>query len=336
MKKTTLNPKAEALFQAHVEHTLEQIQNFDVIRAEVAAFFEQLSETPLSTLIPLENIQKVAKERVLDVAPSNQLRTEIANLVKDALKNPEGQKTLISDLIPDATAEAVISIIANDSERRNMIIHEIFGNPTTGEVLSTTISHAIKDYMENNVVTKKIPGAAGLMKLGKGMLEKATDSNFDEALQSYLSRNIRNIMNISEKKTQETLSNKRVHSVAADIWSKVKKKSVASVAQLVDIPTVDAGSHIVVVVWNHIRTTKYVQSLVSECVAGWYARNSNRSLVELLADVNVTPEFIVAEVEPALTLTLKHLADNGYLRARIEPLFHQFYASDAASAIIAE
>ncbi len=332
---STLSPKAEALLQAHVEHTLQQLQNFDVIRAEVAAFFTEFTETPLSTLVPLERIQKIAKERVLDVAPSNQLRTEIANIVKDALKNHEGKKTLISDLIPDATAEAVITMISSDTTRRNAIIHEIFGNPTTGEVLSTTISHAIKDYMENNVVTKKIPGAAGLMKLGKGMLEKATDSNFDDALQNYLSRNIRNIMNISEKKTQETLNDKRVHSLAAEVWTKVKTKSIASVAALVDVPTIDASSHLVVVVWNHIRTTKYVQSIVSEGVAGWYARNSNRSLVELLADVNVTPEFIVAELEPALTQTLKHLADNGYLRGRIEPLLRQFYASGAVEGIIA-
>ncbi len=333
---STLSPKAEALLQAHVEHTLQQLQNFDVIRAEVAAFFTEFTETPLSTIVHLERIQKIAKERVLGIAPSNQLRTETANIVKDALKNSEGKKTLISDLIPDATAEAVISMISSDTERRNTIIHEIFSNPTTGEVLSTTISHAIKDYMENNVVTKKIPGAAGLMKLGKGMLEKATDSNFDDALQNYLSRNIRNIMTMSEKKTQETLSNNKVHRLAADIWAKVKTKSVASVAQHIDAPTVDASSHIVVVVWNHIRTTKYVQSLVSEGVEGWYARNSNRSLVELLADVNVTPEFIVAELEPALTQTLKHLSDNGYLRARIEPLLRQFYASADVAKIIAE
>jgi len=333
---TTLSPKAEALLQAHVEHTLQQLQNFDVIRAEVAAFFTEFTETPLSTLVQLERIQKIAQERVLGIAPTNQLRTEIANIVKDALKNSEGKKTLISDLIPDATAEAVISMVSSDTERRNSIIHEIFSNPTTGEVLSNTISHAIKDYMENNVVTKKIPGAAGLMKLGKGMLEKATDSNFDDALQNYLSRNIRNIMTMSEKKTQETLSNHKVHRIAADIWAKIKTKSVDSVAQLVDAPTIDASSHIVVVVWNHIRTTKYVQSLVSEGVEGWYARNSNRSLVELLADVNVTPEFIVDELEPALAQTLKHLSDNGYLRARIEPLLRQFYASADVAKIIAE
>lgn len=336
MNKTALHPKTEALLQAHVEHTIQQIQNFDVVRAEVVAFFEQLTETPLSTLVPLNIIQRIAKERVLDVSLSNQLRTEITNLIKDALKNQEGKKTLISDLIPDATAEAVISMLSSDNERRQMIIHEIFSNPATGEVLSTTISHAIKDYMENNVVTKKIPGAAGLMKFGKGMLEKATDSNFDDALQNYLSRNIRNIMKISEKKTQETLSNHKVHRIAAGLWAEYKTKSISSVSKLVDIPTIDASSHLATVVWNHIRTTKYVQSIVSEGVSGWYARNSNRSLVELLADVNVTPNFIVGEIEPALTLTLKHLVDNGYLKSRIEPLLRQFYASDEASAIIAE
>lgn len=336
MTTNTLSPKAEALLQAHANHIIDQAQNFDVIRAEVAAFFEQIKETPLSTLVSLENIQRIAKDRVLDVAPSNQLRTEIANIVKEALKNPAGKKTLLADLVPDATAEALIELIANDEKRRNAIIHEIFGNPTTGEVLSTTISHAIKDYMENNVVTKKIPGAAGLMKLGKGMLEKATDSNLDDALQNYLSRNIRNIMGISEKKTQETLTNKKIHHIAVELWAKYKSKTVTDIAQLVDAPTVDASSHLATVIWNHMRTTKYVQSIVSDGIASWYAQNSNRSLVELLADVNVTPEFIVAELEPALANNLKRLADNGYLQSRVEPLLRKFYASEEAAKIIAE
>ena len=336
MKTKILHHKADALLQAHVAHTIQQIQNFEVIHAEVAAFFEQMTETPLSTLISLENIQRIAKDRVLDIAPSHQLRTEIANVVKDALKNSEGKNTLLTDLIPDATADAVINIITHDTARRNAIIHEIFGNPTTGEVLSTTISHAIKDYMENNVVTKRIPGAAGLMKFGKGVLEKATDSNFDDALQNYLTRNIRNIITISEKKTTETLSDQKMHRIADDLWKKYKTRSMASLAQWIDAPTVDLSSHLTTVVWNHIRTTPYVQSIVSEGITGWYARNSNRSLVELLADVNVTPDFIVAEIEPVLGLALKHLEENGYLKSRIEPLLRQFYTSDAAVKIMAE
>jgi hypothetical protein len=329
-----LDPKTEALLQAHVEHTIKQLQDFDTIRAEVAALFKALTETPLSTLVALERLQKIAKERLLDIAPTHQLRTEIANIVKDGLKNKLNKKTLITDLIPDATVETIVGMIANDTAGRNKIIHEIFSNPTTGEVLSTTISHAIKDYMENNVVTKKIPGAAGLMKFGKGMLEKATDSNFDDALQNYLSRNIRNIMNISEKKTQDTLSNHTVNRLATDIWQKLKVKSIESVTQLIHPSQVDESSHLVMVLWNHIRSTKYAQSIVAEALSGWYARNSNRSIIELLADVNVTPEFVVSELEPALAETLKHLADTGYLQDRVEPLLRQFYASAAVTKIM--
>ena len=336
MTSTRLNPKAESLLQAQVEHTIAQLQDFDVIRTEVAAFFAQIAEVPLSALVPLEVIQQVAMNQVLGVPPTNQLRTEIANIVKDALKNPVGQKTLISDLVPDATAETVITLIANDVNQRNRIIHEVFSNPATGEILSTTISHAIKDYMENNVVTKKIPGASSLMKLGKGVLERATDSNLDDALQNYLSRNIRNIMNIAEKKTTEQLSSKQIHHIGSELWSKFKPSTVASISQLASDPTIDAVSHLVVVIWNHIRTGTFVQTIVADGTAGWYARNSNRSVVELLADVNVTPESINAELEPALTNTLKLLAESGYLRARVEPLFRRFYESSAASAILAE
>jgi hypothetical protein len=336
MPTKTLSPKAESLLQAHLEHIIAQAQDFDVIRTEVAAFFAHLQETPLSALVPLAVIQQIALNHVLGQAPTNQLRTEIANIVKDALKNPIGKTTLISDLVPDATAETVISMIANDVKQREAIIHEIFSNPATGEILSTTISHAIKDYMENNMVTKKIPGASSLMKLGKGVLERATDSNLDDALQNYLSRNIRNIMNIAEKKTTDQLSSKHVQRIASELWSKIKPRPVSNLNQYISEPTIDAASHLVVVIWNHIRGGKFVQTIVTDGTAGWYARNSNRSLVELLADVNVTPESINAELEPALTNTLKHLADSGYLKARIEPLLRRFYTTKEATTILAD
>jgi len=331
---STLHPKAKALLDAHIEYTVAQLQNFDVIRAEVQAIFAELADTPLSTLVPLELIQKIAKDRVLDIEPTHQLRTEIANIVKDALKNPEGKTTLIADLIPDATADMVINLVASETEKREAIIHGIFSNPAAGEILSTTISHAIKDYMDNNIVTKKIPGASSLMKLGKGVLEKATDSNLDDALQNYLSRNIRNIMGIAERKTKDQLSSKQLIRIATDLWSGVKKKPVGVVGKWVNDPLVDSASHLIYAIWNHIRTTPYVQSLVANGVAGWYARNSNRSIVEILADVNVTPDYITAELEPALAKSIKHLADNGYLSKRITPLFEAFYAQAQVSDIL--
>jgi hypothetical protein len=88
------------------------------------------------------------------------------------------------------------------------LIHTLVGNDTFTDLLTQMLYHAINDFMENTL--EKAGGVGKLMKLGRSSFEKATNRHFDEKLQTYLHRNIKDLAHRAEANAQEYLSNEEV------------------------------------------------------------------------------------------------------------------------------
>ena len=329
-----MTDKTQALIQAHLTHILESLQSMDVIAPEVDALMEWLATQPIGDLVPLERIQVLARQRALDVPLTDNLRQEIVNIIQTALDHPANPTTKIGDLIPNATVQTVANYLSSQKDHREALIHEVFSNPAYAQMLSQTISHAITDYMENNVFSKKMPAVGGLMKLGKNMLERATDSNLDEALQQYLNKNIKSLIGVSERMANKHLNDQQVHMIITQAWDKIKTKPVSEARRFAPAQTIDDTAHMIHDTWNHLRQTGFIQQQVETGVAAWYARNASRTVMDILADVNVSPDTIREELQNGLLPIIKRAIDSGYPAKRIEGLLRAFYESADAQAIL--
>ena len=86
--------------------------------------------------------------------------------------------------------------------------------------------------------------------------------------------------------------------------------------------------------WNHLRQTGFIQKQVEAGVAAWYSRNASRTVMDLLADVNVTADAIREELQNGVLPIIKQTIDSGYPAQRIEGLLRSFYESADAQAIL--
>ncbi len=329
-----MTDKTQALIQAHLKHILSTLESMDVLIPEIDALMAWLATQPIGELVPLARIQLLARQRALDVPLTENLRQEIVNIIQTALDHPDNPTTKIGDLIPNATVETVANYLSSQKDHREALIHEVFSNPAYAQMLSQTISHAITDYMENNVFSKKMPAVGGLMKLGKNMLERATDSNLDEALQQYLNKNIKNLIGVSERMANKHLNDQQVHMIITQAWEKIKAKPVSEARRFAPAQTIDDTAHMIHDTWNHLRQTGFIQKQVDAGVAAWYARHASRTVMDILADVNVTPEIIREELQNGLLPIIKRAMDSGYPATRIEGLLRAFYESADAQAIL--
>lgn len=331
-----MHTRTDALVQAHLQHILTQLQSTETLSAEIDAFMQWLSQQPLATLLPLSRIQQLAQQYALDLPLTERLRDDVVSIIQNALDHPANQATTLSDIIPDNSVETVARYLSEQKQHRETLIHEIFSNPAYAKMLSQTISHAITDYMENNVIAKKVPGMGSLMKLGKSALESATNSNFDSALQQYLNKNINNIIGISEKMANKHLDDAQVYAIIKQIWQGISRQKLSQVRQYAPAQTVQDSAVMVHDTWNHLRTTAFIQQQVMDGIAHWYARNQQRSPIDLLADLNVSADTIRVEVQHSALPIIKLAIDSGYPAQRIEALLRQFYESDIAQAILAD
>ena len=329
-----MTDKTNALVAAHLKHILDNLQSIDVLAPEIDALMEWLATQPMGELLSLERLQRIAQAQALDLPLTENLRDEIVFAIQTALDHPSNATTTVGDLIPTSNANTVIDYLSEQREHREALIHEIFRNPAYATMLSQTISHAISDYMENNVLSKKM-GMGGLMKLGKSVIERATDSNLDEALQQYLNKNISNLIGVSERMANKHLNDAQVKSILAQAWQKISAKPLTEGRRYAPAKTVEESARMVTDIWDHLRSTQYIETQVETGLAAWHARNADRSVIELLADVNVTPDTIRAELEDGILPIIKRAIDSGYASQRIEALLRKFYDSAEAQAILA-
>lgn len=330
------HPTAERLIEAQLQHILSLLQSGDQIIVEVNALIDALSSLPVSRLVTLDSLQSIAQQYILDRPLQAHLVEQIVSQVKFAINHPKNSETTLESLVPQDVVDNLARYLSSQKEHREALIHRIFSNPTYAQMLSQTISHAITDYMDNNVLTKKVPGVGGLMKLGKSVIEKATDSNLDDALKNYLSKNINNIIAVSEKMANRHLNDQQVHQLIIQGWKSIRKKPVSIIQQYVNNDGINEATLISTRTWDVVRKNPYVQAQVMDGIAHWYNSNQDTPLSTLLADVHLDKAMIEQEIRKLAMPVIQLLIDNGYIKARVEALLRQFYESDAVAAILAD
>lgn len=330
------HPLAERLIEAQLQHILSLLQSGDQIIIEVNALVDALSSLPVSKLVTLESLQSIAQQYILDRPLQPHIAEQIVAQVRFALNHPKNSDTTLESLIPQDVVENLAQYLSSQKDHREALIHRIFSNPTYAQMLSQTISHAITDYMDNNVLTKKVPGVGGLMKLGKNMIERATDSNLDDALKNYLNKNINNIIAVSEKMANRHLNDQQVHQLIIQGWKSIRKKPVSIIQKYITEDGINEAAVISTRTWDVVRKNPYLQAQVQDGIAHWYDNNKDTPLSILLADVHLDKAMLEQEIRKIALPIIQLLIDNGYVKTRVEALLRQFYESDAVTAILAD
>lgn len=328
--------KAERLIQAQLQHILDQIQSAEVVNQEVDALINTLSQQSISKLISLESIQSIAQQYILSHPIQEHLLQQVTSQIQCAIFHPQNAEFKLQQLVPDATVENIADYLSTQKQHREALIHRIFSNPAYAQMLSQTISHAINDYMENNVLAKKMPGVGGLMKFGKSVIERATDSNLDDALQGYLNKNINNLIAVSEKMANRHLNDQQVHQLIIQGWKSVRKQPISVVQKFVTTENINEVATVVSETWEHLRQTDYIRTQINDGITHWYEQHQHTPLATLMKDVNIDSAGIQQEVKNIILPIIQQLISDGYIATRVESLLREFYESDMVSAILAE
>lgn len=327
--------RTEALITAHTDHLLEQMRTPAMVEAETTAFFDWLREQPLSRWLALSDLQALFQQQAAQPT-SDELVEAASAAMQTALEHPINAETPLQALVTERTIEQVAKLIGKQRTLRERLIRQVLGNPAYGHMLSQTISVAVSDYMSNSV-GKKVPGMGGLMKFGKSAFEKVTDSNLDNALENYLKRNIEGLIETSQRKLIEQLTDEKIEQLILNSWNRSKHRKLAQVFETEGNASQEISEEAPVIAhsaWNHLKQTQFVQVQVQDGLRHWYERYSDHSPVELLDAVGITTELMQAEVHQLARPLINLLADSDYFRARIEARLRAFYTLPEIQAIL--
>ncbi len=288
--------------------------------------WQWLGAQKMSQYVSCEDLQRLLNDWFLSQPVTEVMRADIRAILQTVIYHPVNDNMPLRELVDDTQIETLATYIGSHDEQRNALIHSFIGNEAFSELLTQTLYHAINDFMETTL--DKAGGVGKLMKMGRSSFEKATNSNLDGKLQTYLHRNIKDLTRRAESNAQEHLTNKEVTRLLTTGWARIKDKPVSELqTYLRDEPGHSSIDHIESSVqqsYNRLRLSPYLHNLVAASVETWYDNHHSDTIATLAASLNID-ELAMTKLSTALLPIMHDAINSDWLSAHLREMLQAFY-----------
>ncbi|MGB1221252.1 MAG: hypothetical protein ACPG43_06920 [Alcanivoracaceae bacterium] len=333
-----MSETASKLLEAQVAYTLDQLQGKALrghVESNVDFLLEAGSKLRLADLVSEEMIRATALKYASDMEPGPGLAEMVAEIARQLHGHPGHDQCTLRDLVDDRMFDEVLGKVIEMKSVREQIVHDLVGNPLYSELIADVLYHGIRNYMTDNPLTKRLPGAQSMMKLGKSMMDKATP-NIEDAIRRYIQKNINSSLRESERFLIESLDDRRIDGVARDVWAQVREEPISRFQDYVGEDDLEDFFVIGFEYWRRLRTTDYYRSLVDAGVDFFFNKYGKTPVTDIIADVGVSRDMIVEDAMHYLPHILKVLKKKGVLEDWGRQTLEGFYLSDAVAEILAD
>ncbi|MBQ0752776.1 MAG: hypothetical protein KBT87_00195 [Gammaproteobacteria bacterium] len=336
MAKQEMHSKAAQLLDAHIAFTIEQLTGSgfqSVIEEHIDAALADLKKLKLKDAVSAKQVTSTALFYASEMEISPAIPELVGEIARRVYQHPGHDDTRLEDLLEDQYVREFARKISEMRDVRERIVHESIGNPMYSELIGDVLFHGIKNYIGDNPLTKKIPGAQSMMKLGKGLMDKATP-NLEAGLQKYVNQNIKSSLRESERFLQKHLDDDALYNMLLDVWNKIKHSKVSVFKNYVSEDDIEDAFVIGFDFWRTLRQGDYYRGVIEAGVLFFFEKYGNSSLNEIMEEMGVDRDMIVRDVMLYVPGVLKALQKKKLLEPVLRRTLSPFYESEAASAIL--
>jgi hypothetical protein len=334
--KQEMHSKAAQLLDAHIAFTIEQLTGSgfqSLVEEHIDAALTDLSKLKLKDAVSAKQITSTALFYASEMDISPAIPELVGEIARRVYQHPGHDETRLEDLLDDQYFREFARKISEMRDVRERIVHESIGNPMYSELIGDVLYHGIKNYIADNPLTKKIPGAQSMMKIGKGLMDKATP-NLEAGLQKYVNQNIKSSLRESERFLQKHLDDDALYNMLLDVWDKIKRQKISVFKSYVSEDDIEDAFVIGFDFWRTLRQGDYYRGIIEAGVLFFFEKYGNSSLNEIMEEMGVDRDMIVRDVMLYVPGALKALQKKKLLEPVLRRTLSPFYESEAASAIL--
>ncbi len=329
------------LRDAHVEHVMRNLTG-DALREQLAleteALYERLQSVTLAEILPAERVQAYLITLVQS-APVTQELKETIIAVGQALRSADNNKDVkLSHFITRGHYDRAVQQLAQLDELRGQLIRSVMASPLYSGLISDVLYYGIKDYLlsENNVAMK-VPGMGSLMKLGKGVLDKAApnlEHAAEKAIKGYIQSNIKRTLSISEKFLDNALNASNIVKVSDHFWTMANEATLRDVVKRLPEDQWEKSASLIEDIWRDVRISPHVSAWIATGVQAFYQENGQKALAPWLATLGYDRPWVTTHLQQWLPEVLEREVVRNYLRERVKAQLGSFYESAPALAAL--
>lgn len=333
--ETEINKKALAtLKEKHVQFLLADLKGERLqqqIEIQVAETFEWLQNTTLNDLVDVEWLKTLIHRSVKNAPYTQRLHELIVKGIVVGVNADVNRSTTLATLIPKEEFDDFVIHLAQFEEVRIDFIRAILQSPIYSELISDVLYFGIKDYVMNeNVVTKKVPGVSSLMKMGAKGINKAMpnlENLAESTVKKYIESNINRTLTLSEKILNNSLNEHNIKKVADHFWEAVEAKEFSLAAAYVDEDAIDKSAELAKRLWLKLREAEYIHNIIDVIVDDFFTENGAGNIADMLNALGFDQAYVTAEIKNHLPDLLGKASVNQYIESRIRSSLNRFYDS---------
>ncbi|GGE69562.1 hypothetical protein GCM10011533_22390 [Streptosporangium jomthongense] len=333
---------ADKLLELHVKHELASLKGAKLrkfLKQEVDEILELAGTVTLNRVASEDRVMETIQRVVMDMSLDAGIPGLAGDMATEVLNAPVQASTALGDVLTREQASGFVEEMLELRHQRERMISEIMAHPVYQELVSNVVYQGIVNYLyEDNLITKSVPGVGSMMKFGKRMANKAVpglDETFERRLKAWLSDSLPGIISRSEQFLQRAISDDEVRDTIMAAWAAMEDRTLAELQDGLGDVELQAFVVLGYEFWLQFRKTDYFAGCAQAVVAHLFVKYGDRPLTDLLSDLGVTRDIIMAELDAWAVPVIDVLREEGYVEALVRRRLSAFYNSAAARKILA-
>lgn len=338
-KSERADAAAEALLEAHVAFVLERCAGPALqawVDTRLDALLQELGRLRLDEFTSAQACKDTARACLLHSEVSAAVREWLKELVRALHAAALHQRSSFGEALSSARLGELLDRVLALKALRELILREVVASPVYGAFVSELLYEGIRNYLASNPLTRRIPGAGSVMKLGKSVINKATpglEASLEDGLKKYAARAVTET--VDAELLIRHLHQDALRQLVLDAWHKLEPLPLSAARKSLSAHELEALTGSVHEAWLELRGSALAAALLDAGIDAFFDRCGNLHLQQLLDELGLTREVLLDQARRHLPLALHGLKRRKLLEKLVRHLLEDFYRSPAAAAILA-
>lgn len=334
---------ADRLLEAQVAFVVEEWSGpgaAAMLAAEAGDALDRVADLPLSDVVAPGAVQATAHllcDTAAGSAAADAMVTELVPLLRDLPVHAEHR---LGDVVARSAVAAIVEVLTRSEQLREEALRRLGTSPAVSALAVRFVAALVGDAVQQNRErAEKVPGMKSVLGMGdlaartaRGMapkgLEKVVGGAADRGTQAAMER-------VSRALT-ETFDEAVVREAVMEVWDLHAEDEIAGLQAYLaaeDVDHVAANGH---ALWLELRTTAWFGAVVDAAIDAFFARYGDQPVGEVLAELGLDRDTIVAEVERHAPQVLEALVRTGHVEAMVRRRLEPFFRSEVALDLLSE
>jgi hypothetical protein len=331
---------AQQLLDAQVRHHLDRLSGDELgmtVRRLADGVLTAAGPHQIEDLVDREVVKAIVV-RALASVPASAAVVGIVELVTDVVLDGPAEPYTLGEVVARERVESLLDELLALSPVLERALERLTASPLVGTAASRFMGRIVGEVLQaNRAVTDKVPGLGALMSFGTSAASKvvgAADKQFEGLIGDTVGKGGTFAVRRLNRIVIETLRDPTTREAVLQVWDLVAEEPLvgldrhATREEVTGI--VDAGHGLVVAAV----ASEPVAHLAEVVVDAFFDRFGGYSPTELLAELDLSRDDLVADLVRIAPAVVDALRDSGdlerVLRAELEP----FYESGEVTGIL--